>query len=448
MVCFTTFTRRLLPCAAVVLCLLAAGCNYHGRMKRGIYQAPAFDHKIQARVMVVGDKYIQPSFTFKDRNLTPVNSYIIRVDDGAAVAAADALGTLFSTVDVNYYKYRQDYDYIAELDYRVDEEDETFYRPHAENGFWWFKKYRVPRFHTYVTLTLRNPHSLQPIIQLSQDRLSYLTFNNTAVGIYWLNKMTLSLLFPVIAPAYTSAAGNSIRKTLEEDLRACLQNIMTDLEENRILFAPGQQASLARNDGPYKYLLEKTLYVETPAGHGTGFFISPSGYFITNAHVVKNYRDVRYYLYGDLPVTPRRAEPPFRYARVVRVNHARDLALVKAEGKFPYFTLDGERSHYQTGEPVLALGNPKTEQFTVTKGIISAVKNHNGLDVIQTDAAISSGNSGGPLVLAKTGQVIGVNQQVIRPDLAENIGFSISAFEVMRTLGITQPLDEKTLRRE
>ena len=448
MVCFTTFTRRLLPCAAVVLCLLAAGCNYHGRMKRGIYQTPAFDHKIQARVMVVGDKYIQPSFTFKDRNLTPVNSYIIRVDDGAAVAAADALGTLFSTVDVNYYKYRQDYDYIAELDYRVDEEDETFYRPHAENGFWWFKKYRVPRFHTYVTLTLRNPHSRQPIIQLSQDRLSYLTFNNTAVGIYWLNKMTLSLLFPVIAPAYTSAAGNSIRKTLEKDLRACLQNIMTDLEENRILFAPGQQASLARNDGPYKYLLEKTLYVETPAGHGTGFFISPSGYFITNAHVVKNYRDVRYYLYGDLPVTPRRAEPPFRYARVVRVNHARDLALVKAEGKFPYFTLDGDRSHYQTGEPVLALGNPKTEQFTVTKGIISAVKNHNGLDVIQTDAAISSGNSGGPLVLVKTGQVIGVNQQVIRPDLAENIGFSISAFEVMRTLGITQPLDEKTLRRE
>lgn len=448
MVCFTTFTRRLLPCAAVVLCLLAAGCNYHGRMKRGIYQAPAFDHKIQARVMVVGDKYIQPSFTFKDRNLTPVNSYVIRVDDGAAVAAADALGTLFSTVEVNYYKYRQDYDYIAELDYQVDEEDETFYRPHAENGFWWFKKYRVPRFHTYVTLTLRNPHSRQPIIQLSQDRLSYLTFNNTAVGIYWLNKMTLSLLFPVIAPAYTSAAGNSIRKTLEEDLRACLQNIMTDLEENRILFASDQQASLARNDGPYKYLLEKTLYVETPAGHGTGFFISPSGYFITNAHVVKNYRDVRYYLYGDLPVTPRRAEPPFRYARVVRVNHARDLALVKAEGKFPYFTLDGDRSHYQTGEPVLVLGNPKTEQFTVTKGIISAVKNHNGLDVIQTDAAISSGNSGGPLVLAKTGQVIGVNQQVIRPDLAENIGFSISAFEVMRTLGITQPLDEKTLRQE
>ena len=437
-----------MPCAAVVLCLLAAGCNYHGRMKRDIYQTPAFDHKIQARVMVVGDKYIQPSFTFKDRNLTPVNSYIIRVDDGAAVAAADALGTLFSTVDVNYYKYRQDYDYIAELDYRVDEEDETFYRPHAENGFWWFKKYRVPRFHTYVTLTLRNPHSRQPIIQLSQDRLSYLTFNNTAVGIYWLNKMTLSLLFPVIAPAYTSAAGNSIRKTLEEDLRACLQNIMTDLEENRILFAPGQQASLARNDGPYKYLLEKTLYVETPAGHGTGFFISPSGYFITNAHVVKNYREVRYYLYGDLPVTPRRAEPPFRYARVVQVNHARDLALVKAEGKFPYFTLDGDRSHYQTGEPVLALGNPKTEQFTVTKGIISAVKNHNGLDVIQTDAAISSGNSGGPLVLAKTGQVIGVNQQVIRPDLAENIGFSISAFEVLRTLGITQPLDEKTLRQE
>ena len=115
MVCFSSFARRLFPCAVVILCLLAAGCNYHGRLKRGIYKTPDFDDKIEARVMVVADKYLQHSFTFKDRNLTPINSYVIRVDDGAAVAAADALGTLFSEVDVDLYKYRHNYDYIAEL---------------------------------------------------------------------------------------------------------------------------------------------------------------------------------------------------------------------------------------------------------------------------------------------------------------------------------------------
>ncbi len=450
MVCFTSFARRIFPRAVVILCLLllAAGCNYHGRIKRGIYQTPSFDDKIEARVMVVADKYIQHSFTFKDRNLTPINAYIIRVDDGAAVAAADALGTLFSEVDVNLYKYRRNYDYIAELDYKVEEDNDSFYRPEAENGLIFFRKYIVPKFHTYVILTLRDPHTRQPIIQLAEDRVSYLSFNNTAIGIYWLNKMTLSLLFPVMAPAYTSAAGNSIRKTLEEDLRACLRRIMKNLEENRVLFMPGQSAGHPRNDGPYRKLLEKTLYVETPAGHGTGFFISPNGYFITNAHVVENYRDARYYLYEDLPIDPHRAEPPFRYARVVKVNHARDLALLKAEGNFPYFKLDSDRSHYKTGENVLALGNPKTEQFSVTKGIISALKSNNGLDVIQTDAAISSGNSGGPLVLQKTGEVVGVNQKVIKPHLAENIGFAITAFEVKRTLDIDQPIDEEKLRRE
>ena len=448
MVCFSSFARRLFSGAVVILCLLAAGCNYHGRLKRGIYKTPDFDDKIEARVMVVADKYLQHSFTFKDRNLTPINSYVIRVDDGAAVAAADALGTLFSEVDVDLYKYRHNYDYIAELDYLVDEETDSFYRPEVEDGFLWLRKYIVPKFHTYVILTLRDPHTRQPVIQLHNDELSYLSFNNTAIGLYWANKVTFSLLFPVLAPAYTSAAGGSIRKTLEEDLRSCLRNIMKDLEENRVLFTPGQSAGHPRNDGRYRKLLEKTLYVETPSGHGSGFFISPDGYFITNAHVVGNYRDVRYYLYEDLPIDPQRAEPPFRYARVVKVNHARDLALLKAEGKFPYFKLDSDRSHYKTGATVWALGNPKTEQFTVTEGIISALKNKNGLDVIQTDAAISQGNSGGPLVLRETGEVIGVNQSGIKPELAENISFSITAFEVKRTLGIDQPIDEEKLRRE
>ena len=448
MVCFYSLARRLLPCAAVVVCLLTAGCNYHGRIKRGIYKTPAFDHKIEARVMVVADKYIQQTFTFKDHNLTPINSYTIRVDDGAAVAAADALGTLFSEVEVNLYKYRQNYDYIAELDYKVEEDNDSFYRPVTEEGLLFFRKYIVPRFHTYVTLTLRDPHTRQPVIQLYNDKLTALSFNNTAVGIYWFNRVTFSLLFPVIAPAYTSAAGGSIRKTLEKDLRTCLRKIMKELEENRILFTPGQSAGYPRNDGRYRALLGKTLYIETPSGHGTGFFISPDGYFITNAHVVENYRDVRYYLYEDLPLEPRRAEPPFRYARVVKVNHARDLALLKAEGKFPYFKLDSDRSHYQTGNTVLVMGNPTTEQFSVTEGIISGLKNDNGVDVIQTDAAISGGNSGGPLVLRETGEVIGVNTAVINPKLAENIGFAISAFEVKRTLGIDQPIDEEKLRRE
>lgn len=448
MVCFNLTVRRIFSGVLLLSLFFTSGCNYHGRIKRGIYKTAPFDDKIEANVMVVSDKFLQHTFSFKDDNLTPINSYTIRIDDGAAVAAADALGTLFSNVEVNEYRFRKRYDYIAELDYKVTEENEFYSSLEEEKGFLWVRKYRIPKFHTFVSITLRNPENRIPIIKLDEDRISYLQFNNTAISIYWFNQVTLSLLFPLIAPVYTSSAGDSIRQTLEEDLRSCLRNMMEELEENRILFQKGINASLSRNDYRYRELMEKTVYIQTPAGHGSGFFISEDGYLITNAHVVGENRDVRYYLYEDLPFTPGRADPPFRYARVIKVNHSRDLALLKAEGKFPYFELDTDRSHYKTGETVLVVGNPKNEYWSVAEGIISALKNTNGLDTIQTDASINKGNSGGPLVLASTGKVIGVNYLSYKPELASGLHFAITAFEIKRTLGIEQPIDEQKLLRE
>lgn len=448
MVCFSAYRRRFLPVAVVLVLSFMTGCNYHGRLKRGFYKTPDFDDKIQARVMVAADKFIQHSFSFNDGNLTPVNSFQIRTDDGAAVAAADALGTLFSEVEVNLYKYRSQYDYVAELDYRVQEDSEYFSTLEESDGFLWLKKYRVPKFRTTVLLTLRNPKTRQSVIQLSAGTTSNLKFNNAALGAYWFNRATLTLLFPLIAPVYVSSAGDSIRETLEQDLRTCLRQIMREMEENRIVFAPGVSASFARNDARYRELLEKTVYIETPHGHGSGFFISQDGYLITNAHVVESFRDVRFYLYEDYPFEPQTAEAPFRYARVVKVNTARDLALLKAEGKYPYFELETDRSQYQTGAAVVALGNPRNEFWSVTEGIISALKNDNGIDTIQTDTAYTHGSSGGPLVLRSSGKVIGVTHKGIRSDKAFGINFAITAFEVKRTLGITFPIDEESLLRQ
>lgn len=449
MVCFSNWIRRTTPLVLSAVMLFSAGCNYHGRLKRGIYKTPSFDDKIDASVLVVADKFLQHTFTFKDYNLTPINSYVIRVDDGAAVASADALATLFSRVHVDEYRFRHQYDYVAEIDYHVEERGEEGFALIQNDRYLWVRKYWIPQFYTTVTLTLRNPNTRAAVIKLNASRLSYLEFNNAAVGVHWFNQLTFSLLFPVIAPVYTQTAGASIRKTLEQDLRACLRKIMRELEENRVLFARGPgRDSFPRNDHKYRELMKKTTYVETPTGHGSGFFISEDGYMITNAHVVEGQRDARYYLYEDLPFEPWRSEPPFRYARVVKVNHSRDLALLKAEGKFPYFELDDDRSHYKTGETVLALGNPEDEYWTMTEGIISALKNDNGVDTIHTDAAVNQGNSGGPLVLRATGKVIGVTSSGIVKHIAEGINFAITAFEVKRTLGIDQPIDEEKLLRE
>jgi S1-C subfamily serine protease len=267
-----------------------------------------------------------------------------------------------------------------------------------------------------------------------------LAYNDLAVGLHWFNELTFSLLFPIVAPAYVQATGVSARTILEKDLRVSLQEIMGKIVENRIVFTPAGDPFLPRRDEPYKEYLKKTVFLELPNGHGTGFFISSDGYILTNAHVVDEYRVARFYLYEDLPFIPYRAEPPFRYARLIKLNKSRDLALLKAEGEYPYFKLDDDRSHYQTGQTVLTLGNPQDKMWTMSQGIISAVHNHNGTDEIQIDSSVNPGNSGGPLVLKSTGEVIGVISRGIAPSAGSGIGYAISVFEVLRTLEIDPEL--------
>ena len=195
-------------------------------------------------------------------------------------------------------------------------------------------------------------------------------------------------------------------------------------------------------------------------GLGSGFFISPDGYIVTNAHVVGKNRDVGVILYDNRNVmdkTKPTDDPKtdtirnkVAFARVLKVNKKRDLALLKMEGEnYPWLEMETNRKAYATGRKVVAIGAPRGIEWTTTEGIISALHDDNGRDTIQTDAAINGGNSGGPLIDLQTGKVIGVNSwmQISNPDIVSlrrgthGLNFAISAFEVQRTLGVKQPID-------
>lgn len=448
---FTPLSSRTVFSAILLFfCLLVCGCNYHGRIRRNIYKKPSFQEKVDLSVLVVNDRFIQQSVTLNGLDNYIPAQYIFRTDDGAAVAAADALGTLFSQVDVGGKRLASQYDYVAEIDYTVVPDDIHYrYAIVGNEDLVWREKRYYPGLKTTVRLTLRRPGSRQAVILLDAARRHDVTLNTVGKTIYWFNRVTLTLLYPVLSPAFMQTSGSAIRKNLEKDLQECLSEIMNQLEENRMILSAGHGPDyLPRRDGEYREMLEKTVYLEVPDGHGSGFFISPDGYILTNAHVVKNNRDVRFYLYRDMPFEPSRAEPPFRYARVIKVNKERDLALLKAEGEFPYFELEPDRSCYKTGDSVLVLGNPINNFWTVTQGIISALNNYYSTDEIQVDAAINPGNSGGPLVLKSSGKVIGVNSRSIMAHLGDGMGYAVSAYEAERTLGIRQPVDGEKLERE
>lgn len=175
-------------------------------------------------------------------------------------------------------------------------------------------------------------------------------------------------------------------------------------------------------------------------GSGSGVVVSPDGLILTNNHVVDGARDI------DITLPNLRA---FK-ARVLGRDADSDIAVLRAETQqtLPIATLANSKSVRQ-GQIAIAIGNPLGFQSTVTAGIVSAVgrslrSQSGGLigDVIQTDAALNPGNSGGPLVNS-AGEVIGINTAVIMG--AQGICFSVAANTALHVL--TQVLQHGRVRR-
>ena len=160
-------------------------------------------------------------------------------------------------------------------------------------------------------------------------------------------------------------------------------------------------------------------------GIGSGFIINQEGYILTNYHVVKGAQEISVTLSNDVTTT----------AQIVNYDENQDVAMIKITDesvKIPATVELGDSDSLQPGEEVIAIGTPLSTEIssTVTKGIISAtsrsvaVQSGVTMNLIQTDAAINAGNSGGPLVNTK-GEVVGINSSKISGEAVEGIGFSI-----------------------
>ena len=157
-------------------------------------------------------------------------------------------------------------------------------------------------------------------------------------------------------------------------------------------------------------------------GHGSGIVIAPDGLVLTNSHVVGSAKQIRL----------RDHEGRLAEARVLGVDADTDLALLRADGlrDWRYASLGNSKS-LRRGQLVVAIGNPLGFESTVTAGVVSAlgrsIRSVTGRtieDVIQTDAALNPGNSGGPLV-STAAEVIGINTAIISG--AQGICFAVAS---------------------
>jgi len=156
-------------------------------------------------------------------------------------------------------------------------------------------------------------------------------------------------------------------------------------------------------------------------GGGSGFIISTDGFIVTNAHVVKDALTIEVVLQDGRQFL----------ATLIGADAASDIAVIQIDAGQLSFLKFGSSASLQVGQIAIAIGNPYGFQYSVTTGVVSALgrtlRSESGRlidDVIQTDAALNPGNSGGPLIDSH-GNVIGVNTAVILT--AQGLCFAVAS---------------------
>ena len=247
------------------------------------------------------------------------------------------------------------------------------------------------------------------------------------------NFMVLGVLSPIIVPSRTQIEGSRRIKLGKRYFTKSIDVLSKEIyrDRSRLIAAVSALKSTTVADGrskrqkkgpqvrslPSKYadFIKCVVVVRSHEGEGSGFFVSPDGNIITNAHVVGK----------DRSVAIKHHDGQTSMGMVIARDERADLALVKTSGNgFNWLPL-GKLSDADIGMDVLAIGTPQGLSWSVSKGIVSAIRTDKDIIYIQTDAALNPGNSGGPLISMTNGKAIGVITFGYRKDVSEGLSFAV-----------------------
>ncbi len=403
----------------LVCTLLAFGCSYHGAVDPHFYTGhPGRTDKIQASVAVAKPKHIKPVRAGGDLG----DRYTIEVAGGLRAGVCKMFRETFrEVINGTSCSEASRVDYIAYWDF----EARPVLRNHWNGDMTITTKLNVDIVGAKTGREIATYDKTHSFLYQNPGSVQFLNF---------LTGLSCFTLSPITLPAIVELAGNHGETLLEENLRSDLGTIAEEIRRDkyklkRIEMPESHRARVSPGDekGPeqkihsqYDNLIDCVVIVTTDDGFGSGFFVSKDGYIITNAHVV-----------GEAgKVSIRQHQGRTLMAQVISTDHKRDLALLRAPLSGASYLSLAPLSAASQGTDLLAIGTPEGFGWSVSKGIVSGVRSTAGRTWIQTDTAINKGSSGGPLIIGKTGRVVGINTLKYPDDASEGLNFAIAAQEI------------------
>jgi S1-C subfamily serine protease len=251
----------------------------------------------------------------------------------------------------------------------------------------------------------------------------------------WIYAFAAILILLIVNTAVFAVAFLNLQNQLEKmETTITEQNIEIEDLQNRIEIMDAiNQTGLMPWSTIYDQLKDSVVLIQTNLGLGSGFVYDTGGHIITNHHVIENATTIQVtFLDGNITS-----------ANVIGMDIYSDIAVIEVDPEVTTLhpVVLGNSSNLIVGEPVAAMGNPFGLSDTLTAGIVSSVERtleaaerYVIIDIIQIDAAVNPGNSGGPLVNLK-GQVVGVNTAIQSETGAfTGIGFAIPSDTVKREI--------------
>ena len=271
---------------------------------------------------------------------------------------------------------------------------------------------QVPNYYFGGKHTAFSSHAVEPIrLRITKQGFAPKTFEITTGPIHWSNLNGVNL--------YDYYLVRSTQFTVQLEP---LREFVGEKSPSESTFAPPAAAMSGEN----------VVHAATPAivringvnASGSGFFITQDGLVVTNAHVVRNEKSVTVTMSNGRSVE----------SSTIYTDEDRDLAFVKVSGaNYPVLKLNVQPPN--PGADVIAIGSPLSDLLTnsVTKGVVSGIRQGDHGTWIQTDTAMNPGNSGGPL-LNFSGEVVGVNTMKIVEQGVSGINFSLASLEIANLL--------------